>query len=254
MPGMRFAAIVGALAACLVAGSAVSAQSTPVLHDLRVCGATKFSRELQECTSDESASALTSNRVTCSAEVDLDGPAMLERSMTYNGASIPFDPDELEEGSYPIWINENLKIDRPLPGGSWTCALAVADTKVTASFTMNGPTGEVVNTAACRYSSTVRYGSGRVCKRDESASAIPATNAVACYATYPSASGQLARLTIVRSGRVIQSTSIRFRTPMTWAWVWTKAASGLKLPGGRYACRYWLDGKLIASKPFTLDG
>ena len=243
-------AIVGGL--FTIGSGALAQPGPPTLHDLRVCGATTFSRELQECTSDESASVLVSNRITCSIEVDLTVAADLDSWMTYDAARIAFPSVRLEPGSYPRWINESLKIDRPLPGGAWTCGFTLAGSTLTASFRTEGPVGDVVNTAACRYSTTIRYGSGRVCRSDESAAPIQRTNAVACYATYPNASGKLARLTILRAGGVIQATSFRPSGPLNWAWVWTKAPPGKTLPGGKYACNYWLAGKLAASKPFRL--
>jgi len=252
--GVFAALAVAAASAALAGGSGASAQAAPTLHDLRVCGATSFSRELQECTADESAAVLTSNRITCSVEVDLDAPARLQAWMTYNGARIDFAPADLQPGQYTRWSNENLKIDRPLPGGAWTCGFTLSGTTLTASFKTDGPVGDVVNTAACRYASTVRFGSGRVCRTDESPAPIPATNAIACYATYPSAAGKFARLTIVRGGRVVQAASQRIGVPLAWAWIWTKAPRGSTLPGGSYECRYWLAGKPVAKKPFRLKG
>lgn len=245
--------VLSIVSSVLVLGSGASAQSEPALHDLRVCGATNFSRKLQGCTTDESALSLASNRVTCSVEVDLQENANLEARMTYEGARIPFQTTPLGPGTYTRWINENLKLDRPLPGGSWTCGFTLAGTSLTASFHTDGPTGDVVNTAACRYANTVRFGSGRVCRTDESGAAIPTSARILCSATYPSAVGKLARLAIVRGGRTVASTSFTVRVPLTGAWVWARTPVGT-LRGGKYACRYLLAGKLVASKPFLLDG
>jgi hypothetical protein len=233
----------------------VAAPSPGKLSNLRVCGSTAFSRSRAQCTRDERRTTLVSNRISCSVDADVARPALIRPRTTYNGRAISFRPSRLPRGEWSYWINHDLKINLPLPGGTWGCSFTFGRATVRASFRSGGPTGAIVNTAACRGENTVAYDDGfRVCRSDESGAPLPGTNSAYCYAVYPNETGRLARLAVVSDGEVLQEVEFRIGEPLWIGVVFVSAPPGQRLPAGSYSCEYHLDGSLAAAKPFTLLG
>jgi hypothetical protein len=135
---------------------------------------------LGRCTKDERNNVISSNRVTCSVDVHARRAARLRQWVRFEGEVAPYPAARVPRGRWSYWINTDFKINLPVPGGQWECSFALGDKTLTAKFRSGGPTGEIVNTAACREQLTVADNSGRTCLRDESGAPMPATRAVYC--------------------------------------------------------------------------
>jgi hypothetical protein len=253
----------GALVAiALVTASVSGASRTPTsrpgtFSKLRVCSSTAFSRAQRRCTKDERGTPLVSNRISCSVDLSVRRPNVLRRQWLYEGQPVAFAPLRIgERGRWSFWINENLKINLPLPGGRWACSYSFGSAKVKASFTSAGPVGEIVNTAACRLENTLVHGNGlRVCRSDESATPMQPTSSVWCFATYPSDKGRDASIAVASAGKVLGEVSFTVGGPL-WLGVATASAPAGQstVAPGSYSCQYSLDGALVTEKPFEVLG
>ena len=224
------------------------------ISNLRVCSSTAFSKRLGRCTKDERSTPIVSNRITCSVALTVARTSKLRQWMRYEGQLVPYPSNSVQPGRWTFWINQDYKINLPVPGGAFECGFAIAGKKITAAFTSGGPKGDVVNTAACTDENTIPYGDGRVCRSDQSASPLPATDRLQCYAMYPMATGKVARIAVVSGTDVLDEISFTPDSPLWYGWISVDSPSGGTFAAGRYACQYFLDGVLVAEKPFDVLG
>src|SRR5437763_756061 len=186
LPVLAFALLAFVGDGDLVSGARATERLAPPasFRNLRVCSYGAFSRAQDRCTKDERGVVLVSNRISCSVDIIVRKTAVLRSQMTYLGQTISFGPATFypSRSAQRWWIDLNLRAALPLPGGSWSCRFSMGSARVGASFETDGPTGDIVDTAACRGADTVRFGSGRACLTDESSSPIPPTDSLWCYA------------------------------------------------------------------------
>lgn len=254
---MCLAVLLLAASVALAAGAAASPKGSVqvTLAKPRVCGSTAFSRKQGRCTKDERATPIVSNRISCSIDVTTTRPVRLSAWFKYGGEVIPWGTSRVPRGSWTYWIAYDIKINLPVPGGAWECGYSVGTRRATTRFTSGGPVGDVVNAAACRRERTIPYGEGfRTCLADESAAPMAATDAVFCQVELPNVAGKVARLVLVSNEEVLEEVSFEVEGVLWFGYVFAQAPSGQRLPAGRYACRYYLDGALVAEKPFELLG
>jgi hypothetical protein len=121
-----------------------------------------------------------------------------------------------------------------------------------ASFVSTGPTGDVVDIDVCSGANIFRYDGFPVCKHDESAT-LTAPTAVLCTGVFPLATGMTASIDFVAAdGHLIFSPS-----PFTinGPFVQGQREANIRAIGpGNYVCRFTLDGKVVAEKPFQVGG
>lgn len=226
------------------------------LSELRVCTSTAFSRSQSRCTKDERMIALLTNRITCSVKVVIVGRATIRGHITYNRhVAYELKPIPLRDEKTHVWMNENIKINQPLPGGSWGCVFTLASARAAVSFTSGGPTGPIVDTAVCGPTNTATFGvSGfRFCLSDQSGAPLAATNPVYCSAVYPDDTGHSATIDITFQGRSL-ATPVNFSLDGTLllGYAYYQVPGGQNLQPGDYSCRFSLDGTLVTEKPFQI--
>jgi hypothetical protein len=229
-----------------------SAGPPAVFRNLRVCSSTAFSRLDGRCTKDERRIPLVSNRISCSVDILVRKPGLLRWRFVYEGEGTPLRQRFLAPGTHDYWINEDLGIDQPLPGGHWGCAFSFGGAAIQASFTSGGPTGRIVDTAACREANLLVRGGYRACRTDESAAPIPATNSIWCFGVFAGATTMDVELQIVSNERILRSISFIVGGPIWAGWVHLTAPPGENIAPGSYACRFSLDDGTVSEKPFEI--
>jgi hypothetical protein len=228
-----------------------------VFRSLRVCGSASFSRARHRCTSDQRAAPIVSNRISCSVDVVVHRTSVVRGRILYRGGvAQTIGPTILRPGTHPTWIYENVKIDQPLPGGSWRCEFTLGSARTGVGFTSGGPEGDVVNAAVCGRGKTVRHATSglTLCRKDDSTASLPASEPVRCSGTFAGVPGKAALLEIVRHG--VRRTSVDFVVGST-IWLGTvqlRPAAGSALQPGAFACRFSLDGEVVMEKPFRVVG
>src|SRR6476646_6011321 len=93
---------------------------------LRVCGATAFSRSEARCSRDERHTAITSNRISCSARLVAKQSGVWRARFRYAGAVEPWGRGGkvAKGGDVLLVANANIRTNQPLPGGDWACEFA----------------------------------------------------------------------------------------------------------------------------------
>ena len=236
-------------------GAGTTLPAPGVFRNLRVCASTDFSRAQHRCTTDQRETPIVSNRISCSVDIVVRRTSVVRGQILYRGGvAHTIGPTLLRPGTYPAWIYENVKIDQPLPGGSWRCEFTLGSARTDVAFTSGGPEGDVVNVAVCGRQTTVRHEtSGLIlCRKDDSTAVLPASEPVRCSATFAGVPGKVALLEIVRRG--VRRTSVDFVVGST-IWLGTvqlRPSEGATLQPGSFACRFSLDGEIVAEKPFAV--
>jgi hypothetical protein len=224
-------------------------------RNLRVCGATAFSRAQHRCTTDQRASSITSNRISCSVDIVVRRTAVVRGRISYRGGlAHEIGPTVLKPGVYPAWVFENIKVDQPLPGGSWRCEFSVGSARTSLTFASGGPVGDIVNVAVCSRDGTVRHESSKLtlCRRDDSAALLPAGEPVFCSATFAGVTGKIALLEILRGGVRKSSTDFVVGSTIWLGTVLLRPYATATLQPGEFVCRFSLDGQVVAERPFLV--
>jgi hypothetical protein len=172
--------------------------------------------------------------------------------MTYEGEDMDYGQTMFTPGSWWWWTNTDVVINMPLPGGKWGCSFSFGGKTLSATFVSGGPTGPVVDTAACRGSHLLAFGRFKSCRTDESAAPITATDSVWCYGVFAGDTGKAARVELVSGQQTLQTTTFTVRGPIWSGWVGLTGSAGQNLAPGSYACRFWLDNALVTEKPFEI--
>jgi hypothetical protein len=251
--------IAAVLATSLTAGMTGQAGAGPGpdrLVDLRVCGATTFSRVENRCTRDERRLPITSNRISCSVTlVSQHSGAWLVR-FTFGGHVEPWTRGgTISKGSSRLTYKTNIGINLPVPGGNWRCEFAFGSAHASVAFTSGGPTGEIVDTAVCPRSDVLSFGSKRTekrCAKDDSGTPLPVSQRIYCSAVYAHPASKTARIEFLRADGTLLAT-----WKLTIAWPTVSQGFGYVDPSvlsspGNYLCRFQLGHGTTIDKPFQV--
>ena len=144
-----------------VAGPLRSASGS-ITH-FRVCSYSAFTLATKRCRVDQRRQPLLSNRFVCSASVSTKRPTTLNGQWTFDGKPLEIDHLKLRAGTTNVFLQWNLTWSLPLPGGDYGCRISLGSSTESAHFSSSGPTGDVVDLAACDSSTRSREtGSGSV--------------------------------------------------------------------------------------------
>lgn len=246
-----------ALAAAALAGFALLAAgcagSVPKgLSEVRVCTAEAFDRKGAECRRDESGEPLVSARFYCSARVGGRKGERFSARFLYEGQPMPLRSTTVPAGSVTMWTDVSFG-GATLPGGRWGCRFAVAGDTDGEAFASGGPTGPIVDVAACLKEGTAAAGRARVCRADRSSAPFPRRGEITCSAIYAGGKNTMARVELVYRGRET-GIAVEQRLPLPVAAVGAHFSRAGGLPAGPYACRFLLAGEPVAEKSFSVAG
>lgn len=241
-----------AMAAAATAGQAGVRSSR--FFSTRVCPYPQFSQALARCTSDWRATAFRSSRFTCSTDLAAPLGTVVYFRATYNGA--PAGSWEPLTDNYPLtrfWFWRNvIPPTLPLPGGTWTCDLRAGKTETSITFQTTGPTGDVVDFAACDSSDTTGDPANGECKSDESAGVAETGDIVLSLEVLNHIGAKTTLELVDPTGAVVRSAPVE--RPLSFAMnrVWWHAIFPTNMMAGTWECRVLLDGTQVALEPFTI--
>jgi hypothetical protein len=225
--------------------------AAPALSKGMVCSVELFNRRLGRCTRDTRATALSTNHWRCSVNVALEHSADIGFGATFDGGRLDlWQPLHLSAGHYPVWFGYVSHSNLPLPGGRWACSFTLGSTTVTVPFRSDGPTGEVVDMVVCAEQDTT----GGACRTDQSVAGLPTTKYVHCNAFVTHHAGSVATVEFVDgAGHIVSSSA----APLADKLGPVEAVHPGPYPSsewtpGAYSCRVLVDGKLAATKAFTV--
>jgi hypothetical protein len=251
-------ALVGGVAVALVASGALRAEVPPGAGrfvELRVCGATTFSRALGRCSRDERHLGIRSNRFTCSAVLQTREPGVLRARFRLAGVAEPWGVlGRVQAGDTRlVSYSRNIKTDQPLPGGNWACEFAFGGTRAALSFRSGGPRGKIIATAVCPESAVLTF-PGRVsalktCATDHSRGRLSLSESIYCSAVFAGVRGQSAEIEFLRSdGSSVWATRLEITWPTAnQAWSYTTVENI-----GDYRCRFRLEDGTTMTKRFRV--
>lgn len=220
------------------------------IESMRVCGATALDKRAGECRKDETGKPLVSSQFNCSARaVQEQSSDRFAGRFIYRGQPFPAYGTGLTGNRRGVYIFLTAG-PNPMPGGSWACELQAGTERVRKSFRSGGPVAPILYVAACRTSSTVAAGQVQVCRRDESATPFSGTQPVTCSAVFAGGKGKLVGIAFLREGKEAFSGDFELPLPVTAAG--PRLDPSPRLKAGRWACRWTLAGKVVATKSFRI--
>jgi hypothetical protein len=219
------------------------------LESVRVCGLAALDKTTKTCAKDESSKPLRTSQFNCSARVSGNTGERFSGRFLYRGQPFPVFGTSLSntrKGAY-IFLTAG---PNPMPGGNWACELQAGSERVRKDFKSAGPTAPILYVAACASSRTVAAGPVRVCRRDESATTFSTTAPVSCSAVFVGGKGKSVEIAFMREGKVAFSGEFELPLPVTAAG--PRLEPDPRLQSGKWACRWSLAGKVVATKPFRI--
>jgi hypothetical protein len=220
--------------------------------ELRVCGATAFSRSLGRCSKDERRTPITSNRISCSARLRASQSGVWRFRFSYNGAADPWIPaDRFAKGDDGVVsAYTNIRTSQPLPGGNWTCEFAFRSARAAVSFKSGGPVGKIVSTTVCPESDVLTYGrDAKTCATDHASKPLPLSEPVYCTAVFAGVRGQSAQIQFLQDdGSPVWVWNFDIPWPVYQNYAFT---SSIKVEGD-YLCRFKLGDGTTVDKPFRV--
>jgi hypothetical protein len=243
-------------AAAVTAGMSGRASAEPSrtsFSDLRVCGATSFSRSQSHCTRDERRLHITSNRISCSVTLFAKEPGVWRTRFTYDGHVDPWTTGgKVVVGTNLLWHNTNVGTNLPVPGGSWGCEFSFQTTKAALAFKSGGPTGQIVDAAVCPASDVLSRHALRRCAKDNSGTPLPGSERIYCSAVYAHPTSDTAKIEVLTAdGTLIKTTNLRIGKPTVSQGFGFVNSSKLK-SHGRYLCRFTLGNGTTVVKRFRI--
>jgi hypothetical protein len=252
MPVIRAAVLV--LGAFALAGAAVAATPSSLkekrLQDVRICGAGALDRAAGTCARDQSRSPIVSTAFNCSARARGETDERFVGRFFYEGSAFQAFGAPMTDRRRGVFIYLTAG-PNPMPGGRWACELRVGPERVRKAFRSAGPTGPILYVAVCPSSRTVLAGPARVCRRDESGAGFGATDPVTCSALLVGGKGKVAGIEFLREGRSV-GLSQDFELSLPVVAAGPRLDPVPKLAPGRWACRWSLAGRVLATKQFRI--
>jgi len=250
MRGGRAFLALGVSAVALTTALTASASSQKRLEAVRICGASALDKRAGECTKDESKKPIVSSQFNCSARAQGEQPGeRFEGRFAYRGRVFPAYGTSVSKNRRGVYIFLTAG-PNPMPGGRWSCELQIGPEKVRKAFASGGPVAPILYVAACRSSRTVPAGPVRVCRRDDSRTPFPGTEAVSCSAVFAGGKGKLVGIEFLREGKEAFSGDFELPLPVTAAG--PRITPSPRLQPGRWACRWSLAGRVLATKQFRI--
>jgi hypothetical protein len=244
-------------AAAVTAGMTRQASAEPSrtsFSDLRVCGATTFSRSQSVCTRDERRLHITSNRISCSVTLFAKQPGIWRTRFTYDGHVDPWTTGgKVAAGTSHLWHNTNVGTNMPVPGGTWRCEFSFQSTKAQLVFKSGGPTGQIVDAAVCPASAVLSSGHAlKRCAEDNSGKTLPGSERIYCSAVYAHPTSDTAKIEVLTAdGATVKTTNLRIGKPTVSQGFGYVNPSKLK-SSGRYLCRFTLGNGTTVVKRFRI--
>jgi hypothetical protein len=177
--------------------------------------------------------------------------------MTYGGATTyEYTTRVLAPGVQRWWIAYNVGT-LPLPGGDWSCQFSFGPASARVNFKSGGPTGTIINAAACAGTDTIRYGASsafRACRPDRSGGSIPVTDEIVCSAVAPNSVSKELTIQLISGDVDVVAPQVDMVSFPVWI-----AQHAFKPPSsqktfavGDYVCRFSIDGIPVAETPLHL--
>jgi hypothetical protein len=232
-----------------LAGTALgAARSGESLTDAHVCGSATFSEAAARCTTDERAGVLSST-LHCSARVRGLAGTGYTGTFSFRGRAFPTQKGVVRGDG---WIYTSLSIKGgTFPAGAWICRISASGNRTVVAFRTTGATGTLTATAACPTTVTVLTSGVRACNDDRSTRTFAPTSRVTCSGVYSLGEGRHASASLLYKGRPTGLVLRRILPhPVSVFGMQVERKDGL--PAGRYTCVFSLDGKQVATKPFSI--
>lgn len=219
------------------------------ITDVRVCTGSAYDSDDEECSVDQRATPISASTFYCTAKVGDRGGETASFRILLGGTEVTSDELRLP-GDFSGTVHYKItgftlakrRWTGPLPGGAWRCELTVGGEHAQVSFRSSGPRHLVVGTAVCRRGSP----EVRVCARDESAAPI-SPGVVSCTAEILSPTGGRVKIDLLRNGRTAVA-----GVPFRFAPGDRGVVQQFPVAKGTFACRFLIDGRAAALKPFTV--
>lgn len=237
-------------AVALTTALTASASSQKRLETVRICGASALDKREGECTKDESKKPLVSSQFNCSARAQGEPGERFEGRFAYRGRVFPAFGTSVSKDRRGIYIFLTAG-PNPMPGGRWACQLEIGPERVRKAFESGGPVAPILYVSVCQTSRTVPAGPVRVCRRDGSRTPFPGTQPVTCSAVFAGGKGKLATIEFLREGKEAFSGDFELPLPVTAAG--PRINPSPRLQPGRWACRWSLQGRVLATKQFRIS-
>jgi hypothetical protein len=233
-------------------GTTAKPKPAGTLSGLRLCGLEQFDERASECRRDGRAAALVSSGLGCSATLRARRATRVVATLTYQGAvegrltiRVP------RSGLFSVFVTLRFPTTL-LPAGSYGCRFQIGRRGVAGSARSAGPADPVVGAAVCDTTAASEPGQSG-CETD--ASAVPLTgDSITCSAVFAGRQGRLGAIELVNKSdgaeTVVGRVELPLPLPLTELYL-TYSPPGGPAPG-TYACRYLVDGQVIAEKPFTI--
>lgn len=252
---LAMAVVVGAGVPTPGAFGAADAARPDRFVELRVCGATAYSRSQGRCTKDERRKAIASNRISCSVRLLTGQSGVWRARFRYAGAVETWGQGvKLREGPYHdhlLTLSTNIKTNQSLPGGDWACEFAFRAARAVVPFRSGGPVGEIVNTAVCPEPGVLSWGrDSKTCATDLSGKPLHLGESVYCSAVFAGVGGKSAQIQFLHADG---SPVWVWNFDITWptvdqGWAFTSAIK----TAGDYLCRFKLSDGTTVDKPFRV--
>lgn len=219
------------------------------LQDVRVCGTNALDRREGACTKDESATPVRSSAFHCSAQARAEPGERFAGRLLYRGQPFPAFGTSLGSERKGVYVYVTAG-PYPLPGGPWSCELRVGSERARTSFRSAGPTAPILYVRVCRSSMTTAAGPTQVCTRDEAGRGFRPSDSITCSAVFVGGKGKLAGIAFVYEGKPAYDGDFELPLPITAAG--PRLDPDPRLASGRWACRWSLAGRTLATKPFRV--
>jgi hypothetical protein len=247
------------LTATVAAGFTVSAGAGSTgdqFTQLRVCGATTFSRSQNRCTHDERRLRLDSNRISCSVTLVAQHPGTWQARFSYAGHVDPWTRGgTVAKGTTQLAFKTNVGINMPVPGGSWRCEFSFGSATTSLGFKSAGPAGEIVDAAVCTRPDVLSFGPNNTearCAKDDSGKPMLALHRIYCNAVFAHPATTAATIQLLGSdGTVLSTSNLTIGRP-TISQGFLSIDPALVSTAGGYICRFQLADGISLDKPFQI--
>jgi hypothetical protein len=222
--------------------------SAGALSQAQVCGSGSFSAGGARCIADERAGVLSS-ALHCSARVrGLSGQAYTG-TFSYRGRAFPAESGVVSGDG---WVYTSLALKGgTFPAGPWTCRIDAGSSHASVSFRTAGAVGTLTSTAACPTAVTIATSDVRACRDDRSPRPFSPTSKITCSGVYSLANGRIASAQLLYKGKPT-GLSLKRRLPLPVSVFGMQVSHRGGLPAGAYTCVFLLDGKRLATTPFSI--
>lgn len=253
------AVAVAAIAVAAVSGGAAGAKSPPTrLFDARACsvdlyGSGDWDYDNRVCRTKTADQQIANGGYDCSVQYSVAKPTRLTARVLYEN-HVQRATTRTVDGSGTEAIGVafaalEAQYSGGMPGGRYACEFSLGPRRARVAFTGRGSRDAVRVPAAC---STARTSEHACDFYSPDPSRIPPTHSVTCSAVFVGRQGRAVEIDILRGSTVLYAGKDSLRYPITSEWARTSAPPRQFLGAGDYACRFLVDGSVIAERPFTI--